>query len=135
MNNNMCTPIKKKRKRKKERDVTLNWYEISFHCSSVGSTPVGLWAQAWSKKKEPFGAFCDQKKKTKKKRTKNLIMFPHKTNKQTNCIPGYKSDLYLYVIHQSSKVQTPRFWMIIMECSLRDMGISPDVVMTARISQ
>jgi hypothetical protein len=37
--------------------VTLKRYEISLHCSSVGSTPVGLWAQGWSKKKEPSGAF------------------------------------------------------------------------------
>jgi hypothetical protein len=37
--------------------ITLNWYEISLHCSSVGSTPVGLWAHGWNKKKEPSGAF------------------------------------------------------------------------------
>jgi hypothetical protein len=36
---------------------TLNWWDISLHCSSEGSTPVGLWAHAWSKKKEPSGAF------------------------------------------------------------------------------
>merc|ERR1712070_593267 len=27
-----------------------------FHCSLVGSTPVGLWAQVWSKETLPLGA-------------------------------------------------------------------------------
>ena len=30
---------------------------MPFHCSLLGSTPVGLWAQAWSMKMEPSGAF------------------------------------------------------------------------------
>ena len=45
---------------KGKKVFTLNWCEISLHCSSDGSTPVGLWAQAWSRKNEPLGAFCEE---------------------------------------------------------------------------
>ena len=31
---------------------------ISFHCSGVGSTPVGLCAHAWNMMTEPEGALC-----------------------------------------------------------------------------
>lgn len=40
--------------------------EISFHCSGLGSTPVGLWAQACNKITLFSGIACHKKQKQKK---------------------------------------------------------------------
>lgn len=40
--------------------------EISFHCSGLGSTPVGLWAQACNKITLFSGIACHLKKKRKR---------------------------------------------------------------------
>lgn len=43
-------------KRCSESAVTFMTDAICFHCSGVGSVPVGLWAQAWRTKMENSGA-------------------------------------------------------------------------------
>ncbi len=44
---------------------TLMRAESSFHCSGRGSTPVGLWAQAWSMITPCSGIFCRSRKDDK----------------------------------------------------------------------
>lgn len=47
--------------KKGSSSLSLMTLLISSHCSALGSTPVGLWAQAWSMIKLPLGIFWNKK--------------------------------------------------------------------------
>jgi hypothetical protein len=58
----------------KGRLHTLTTLEIWSHCSWVGSTPVGLWAQAWRRTTVFLGAFCKRRRKKKNRIWIHLII-------------------------------------------------------------
>ena len=57
--------------------------EICFHCATVGSTPVGLWAQACSKIMLLAGAFYTAMSDTLHRRCAHLQVFKHALQVET----------------------------------------------------
>lgn len=86
--------------------------ESSCHCSGVGSTPVGLCAQAWRRIVDRSGIFYNKQKKHDENKILNCVTA---ANAKTHMLIVFNLNSCAYgnVVQSSLKVQSTSGWIVV----------------------